>query len=345
MLRPPPEKETGGKTHERKSWSLDRLRASGDAAGECGSCRPGAVEQYESADPVVIRECLHAKEEVEKLNEFESPVAILIDELKSKNYTTEDITRELAKQGYGWDPKTGACWKGTPPSAEEMKIIQKIRGSDYSPFDAEVGTRALEQALQMMYVTNNNVYRGINTYMKPSQMIVEQEGTYQHVITTHVGRKPNPSTECWTEVGVARSVPDNVKQRFTYDNDEGGWQFHGETDSSTYRNYIIYVTDTYESGGYLYHIWIDGEWVRSGHLAFRENDVNYANEIWSDESVPAWTDDSGTAVYQDGFLYQGDGAVWWNSEVPTQWFSSPVPCPIRESHSIVGNAWKYFTWI
>ncbi|HQN91689.1 MAG TPA: hypothetical protein PK336_05430, partial [Methanoculleus sp.] len=110
MLRPPPEKETGGKTHERKSWSLDRLRASGDAAGECGSCRPGAVEQYESADPVVIRECLHAKEEVEKLNEFESPVAILIDELKSKNYTTEDITRELAKQGYGWDPKTGACW-------------------------------------------------------------------------------------------------------------------------------------------------------------------------------------------------------------------------------------------
>ena len=38
MLRPPPEKETGGKTHERKSWSLDRLRASGDAAGECGSC-------------------------------------------------------------------------------------------------------------------------------------------------------------------------------------------------------------------------------------------------------------------------------------------------------------------
>lgn len=57
-----------------------------------------------------------------------------------------------------------------------MKIIQKIRGSDYSPFDAEVGTRALEQALQMMYVTNNNVYRGINTYMKPSQMIVEQKG-------------------------------------------------------------------------------------------------------------------------------------------------------------------------
>jgi len=82
---------------------------------------PGAAEQYESADPVVIRECLPAKEEVEKLNEFESPVAILIDELKSKNYTTEDIMRELAKQGYGWDPKTGACWKGTPPSAEEMK--------------------------------------------------------------------------------------------------------------------------------------------------------------------------------------------------------------------------------
>ncbi|MDD4254698.1 MAG: hypothetical protein PHP59_04905 [Methanofollis sp.] len=307
---------------------------------------PEATDQYESLDPGAIRERLPTKEEAAKLNEFESPAKTLINELKSKNYANDDITRELAKQGYGWYPDTGACWKGTPPSTEELKIIQKIRGPDYSPFSAESSTRALEQALQMMSVTNNNAYRGINVYMKPSEMLVEPDGTYQHVITTHVGKKPNPSTECWTEVGVARSVPDNMKQCFTYDNDEGEWQFHGETDSSTYRNYAIYVTDTYESGGYLYHIWIDDNWVRSGHLAFRENDVNHANEIWSDESVPAWTDDSGTAVFRDGFLYQGNsGGVRWNSDVPTDWGCSPTPCPIRESHSIVGNAWKYYTWI
>lgn len=302
------------------------------------------VKRFETVEPGVLQEQLPTKEEIKQLNEFESPAKVLIDELKSKSYSNEDITRELAKHGYGWYPETGSCWSGTLPSEEELKIIQKIRGPEYSPFGVETGTKALEQAFHMMYVLNNDVYRGINTYMKPSEMNVEQGGTYQHVITTHVGKKPTPSTECWTEVGVARSVPDNTRQRFTFDNDEGGWVFHGETDASTYRNYIIYVTDTYENGGYLYHIWIDGEWKRSGHLVFKENEINYANEIWSDGSDP-WTDDSGIAVFKDGFLYQGSGAVWWNSDVPKDWSHSPDPCPIQEYTTIVGNAWKYETWI
>lgn len=195
-----------------------------------------------------------------------------------------------------------------------------------------------------MEVIPDTVYRGINTYMKPSQMIVESDGTRQHVVTTHVGRESAPGTPCWTEVGVIKLVGNPDRRFFPYDNDEGGYLYHGTTDEYTYRNYIIYVTDTHEDAGYLYHIWIDGAWKRSGHLAFKENNVDYANEIWSNPEDP-WTDDSGIAVFQDGFLYQGTGAVWWNSDVQTTWWHAPSVCPLRETHSIVGNAWRYLTWI
>jgi hypothetical protein len=74
------------------------------------------------------------RDKIEEMNRFVSPVEQLIEELKSKGYTDDEITAELEKYGYGWDPETGACWEGQPPTPEEQTVIDQIRGPDYSPF-------------------------------------------------------------------------------------------------------------------------------------------------------------------------------------------------------------------
>jgi hypothetical protein len=54
--------------------------------------------------------------------------------MKARQYSDEQITSILNERGYGWDPKTGACWKGLAPTPEEQKDIDYIRGPNYSPF-------------------------------------------------------------------------------------------------------------------------------------------------------------------------------------------------------------------
>jgi hypothetical protein len=193
-----------------------------------------------------------------------------------------------------------------------------------------------------MKTTSGTTYFGVNDYMKPGQMVTSSSGTNQHVVTTHVGRKPSPSTECWTEAGVADSVADPQRRYFTYDNDEGGWSFHGNAGASTLSNYEIYVTSTQESAGYKYHIWLDSAWVRSGHLAFRENFIDQANEIWADGSNPFSSDPSITE-FKDSTLYQSSGNDRWATNVPTNFNS--VGSSISESRVVSGNAYDWQMWI
>jgi hypothetical protein len=103
--------------------------------------------------------------------------------------------------------------------------------------------------------------------------------------------------------GVARSVNDQTRQYFTYDNDEGQWRFHGTADATAFKNYMIYVTSTYESAGYLYHIWINNQWVRDGHLYYRQTKYNCANEIWADGSNP-FSHDGTSSYFQNEYLYK-----------------------------------------
>jgi hypothetical protein len=284
-----------------------------------------------------------------RLNAYISPAEVIIREMQNMKYSEPQITEVLESQGYGWVPQTGACWKGTAPTEDELKIINQTRGTNYSPFNREnnvqksvLGTLSLRQEYRQMRTTSGTAYFGVNDYMKSGQTVTSSTGTYQHVLTTHVGRKPSSSTESWTEAGVAASVADPTRQYFTYDNDEGGWSFHGNAGASTVSNYQIYVTSTLESAGYLYHIWIDGSWVRSGHLAFRENYVDQANEIWADGSYP-FSSDTSITEFRDSYLYHSSGYSWWGTNVPTDF--NAVGSSISESRVISGNAYDWQTWI
>ncbi|MFN3384881.1 MAG: hypothetical protein ACK401_08325, partial [Archaeoglobaceae archaeon] len=142
----------------------------------------------------------------------------------------------------------------------------------------------------------------------------------------------------WTEVGVIRSVNDYRWQLFTYDNDEGGYRFHGTTTADTFNNYIIYVYPN--SNEHIYNIWIDGNWVRQGHLPYLENYVNQANEVWSATLI--FTPDTNVADHKRPFLYIGDGAIWWDENVPTEWWGYDI---VRERHFMDDSAWRFQTWV
>lgn len=93
----------------------------------------------------MFRKELPTKEEIDELNAYVNPVRLMIEDLKSKNCSDEEITEELKKHGYGWYPETGACWVGTPPSDEQLEIIREIRGPDYSPFPSRLSTNSSEE--------------------------------------------------------------------------------------------------------------------------------------------------------------------------------------------------------
>ena len=284
------------------------------------------------------------------LEQYISPARKAIDLMRTKKYTSDQITAMLKKNGYGWDPSTGSCWKGRDPTPEEQKMIDKIRGPGYSPFPESLnGSRqsgnivtTLRQRSALMNLADENTYFGINYDMTPGDMAISSSGTTFHVVTTHVGKiKPN-GQEDWTEAGVIRSVNNLARQYFTYDNNEGEYRFHGTTGSSTSTTYRIYVTNTYESGGYLYHIWIGGTWVRDGHLYYRQTKYNCANEIWADGSNP-FSHDATSSVFQNEYLYKSSGYQFWGNYLATITYWSPGNPPY-ESHAMNGNAWRFTTW-
>ncbi len=284
------------------------------------------------------------------LEQYVSPARKAIDLMKSKKYSSDQITAMLKKNGYGWDPSTGSCWKGREPTPEEQKMLDKYRGSGYSPFSKSLNgssqsgnsITALREQGATMNLFDENTYFGINYNLAPGDMAISWSGTQFHVVTTHVGKvKPNGQDD-WTESGVIRSVNNLDRQFFTYDNDEGEYRFHGTTSASVSTSYRIYVTNTYESGGYLYHIMIGGSWVRDGHLYYRQQKYNCANEIWADGTNP-FSHDSTSSVFQNEYLFKSSGIQYWGNSLATitTWSSDDPP---YESHAMNGNAWRFTTW-
>ncbi|WP_148212124.1 hypothetical protein [Ferroglobus placidus] len=289
---------------------------------------------------------LPSKAEIEQLNTYVNPVTKIVKALKARGLDNKEIVEILKRYNLGWDPRTGAAWREfKKPSEKELSYLKTLKPLSKNNNDVSIN-QISGQANQVMEVIPDDIYRGINTNLKPSEMRLESDGTVQHVITTHVGRTL-VNESCWTEAGVVRWLVDGEPSDiwiFTFDNDEGQWKWHGTTNSSTFTNYIIYVTDQVDAWGYIYHIWINEEWVRSGHLWYRENNVDQANEVWTDTG--SYTDDYGVAKHDDPFLYIQDYAVWWDDNVRTEWWHSPTnQCPVKEYHELEGSSWAYWTWI
>jgi len=211
------------------------------------------------------------------------------------------------------------------------------------------GVLSLKSAGALMMINDQNTYFGVNTYMSPGPLPVSSTGTFQHVVTTHIG-KPASSGEDWTEAGATMSVNDPNPRYFTYDNDEGGWQFHGAAGTSQ-KNYQIYVSSTVESftrngqtvSGYVYNIWIDNSWVRSGHLLSRQTGINCANENWA-QSGNSFSSENSHPTFQNGYLYKSSGYQLWGAYSGLQsnfniWGSG------HYTNAMSGGSYQFVSWV
>jgi hypothetical protein len=149
-----------------------------------------------------------------KLANFTDPVTKIISRLKERDYNESEITEILKKHGMGWDPKTGGTAIGISPTEDEAKHLAPL----YNPTDSETYPQQAnlntQQQNQVMEV-ENDIYRGIDNMMCSGSCAIKDGETFQHVVTTHLGRGGH-----WTEAGVVRWLDNPSWTLFTYDDDE-----------------------------------------------------------------------------------------------------------------------------
>jgi len=286
-------------------------------------------------------------EELRKLGMyFIDPVTLKISEFRAQGFSGAQITEELEKLGTGWWPETGATWIGTRPTSEESeRLPPRIWPYGGTPPEFPLSTRLIQAGAVME--TREFSYTGVQNQMKLGSIAVSSGKTIFHIVTTHFG-KPIGSLPKWTEVGVARDLnynPASVRF-FTYDNDEGGYVWHGQkTNVETYDFYKIIIIGYSPTQGYTYNIFINGYWKRTGHLPYDLNIVDQANEVWSDTGQ--WTSDTSYALHKLTYLQKPSGTwVAWNSGIPTrfrQWPSPSYPVKYRTTNDNV--AYNYYTWV
>jgi parallel beta-helix repeat protein len=306
-----------------------------------GAAKTWYVDDDGGADFTKIQDAVSIATSVAELSNFVDPATLKVEEMKALGMNDTEIVEALKPLGMGYYPKTGATWIGRTPTPEELQNLPPRRYpfKDVPPSQLIIPSEA-EQKQQLMETKNQN-YNGFCNYMKPGSLAVEEEGSYWHLATTHIGRGGN-----WTEGGVIRGAsPPSTWGIFTYDDDEGGYVFHDITNQSEYKQYLILVSNLQEPSGWRYNILINGNWVRSGHLPFYENGVDQAHEVWNYTSV--WTTDTMPAVYKDPLLFVNSSILWWNESVPTErnWMFYYITNPVRELRYLFGPAWRYETWV
>lgn len=271
--------------------------------------------------------------------DYVDPVTLKIREFRAQGMNDTQITVELAKLGMGWYPKTGATWIGTSPTPEELARTPAMP----PPFQPDSPITSNFQANQVMNTTSYS-YTAISLDMKPGSIAKGPLKTLYHYVTTHMGKEISPTQPRWTEVGVRNDIYYINPRYYTYDNDEGYWVFHGDkTDKETYDWYEIQLTGVHDSSGWVYNIFIKGNFVRSGHLAYYYNTVDTANEIFSDTGL--WVRDTSAAIHKNMYLSSGSGWINWNHNVGTLFWHAPNPCPISENHDDLSGTWTYRTFV
>ena len=284
---------------------------------------------------------------IAELSNFVDPVTEKVEEMKAKGMNNSEIIEALEKQGMGYYPETGATWIGRKPTLEKLQKLPPRRYPFKDVPSSPLTTVSEANQSNQLMGTKNQSYNGFYNCMKPGSLAVEDEGTYWHVVTTHIGRGGH-----WTEVGVIRGAcPPSTWEIFTYDDDEGGYVFHGLTNQSAYTQYMILVSNVYESSGWRYNILINGSWVRSGHLPFYENGVDQANEAWSYTNT--WTTDTIPAIHKDSLLFVNSTIICWNESVHSEWiWSRFITCPVKErhylsdsKHCLCNSSWIFETWV
>lgn len=292
---------------------------------------------------------------------YVNPATQKIRELKAEGMTETQITAELERQGMGWDPQTGAVWKGKAINVTmpKMSLLSDSSLNASRTSSAVSLTNSYWMAWEIMKGASD-LYQGCANYMSPGSIATSQGATDIHWVTMHLGREWPNGNDCWTEVGVARSfntlyAPGPGVWYFTYDNDEGSYVIvRQKTNGNTQDQYVImysYWDDwgyLQGVGGWFYDTFINGEWVRGGHLWADDSGFDCADEICSFQQN-SWTIDNINAHFFPVWTYDFYGQRWnpFNSNelfADNSGSFNPPPFPMMQNHYLYQNSWVFDAW-
>ena len=135
-------------------------------------------------------------------------------------------------------------------------------------------------------------------------MSVATRQTTYHYLCTQLGSLDSATD--WTETVLTHNLGETYKW-YTYDSNEGGWVFYMNKNTAigSADTYVILLDGTQDGNGWNYDVWINYNWVRSGHLSSLSVQAGLQKEIYSNTGT--FTDDTSNAVFYKNWVHNGQG--------------------------------------
>ena len=268
------------------------------------------------------------------LKNFVNPVTLQIQEFRVQGLSDEQITIQLENMGMGWYPKTGATWLGRTLTAEELAKMP----ATLSEGATNGNMPALQTRKYSSMRTSSYSSTGVTTEMICGSMSVSSGQTQTHYVCVQLGDLDGITN--WAEAVVTHNYGEAYKW-YTYDSDEGGFSYYMDknTASTATDTYVIMLDGTNDGNGWKYDVWINYQWVRSGHLSNLWVQAGFQKEIYSNGQ---FTNDASHAIFYRNWLHNGQGWSYWTNTVTTSWSSN---LPAHESHSMGAVSYDWETWV
>lgn len=273
---------------------------------------------------------------------FVDPVTLKIQEFKSQGLNDDQITEELAKLGMGWYPKTGATWMGRALTPEEQAKMP-AREPAKAPFDQK-SVNDEDAILQLTgrtscMRTSAASWTGVASEIVSGSMSVATGQTQFHYLCMQLGNLDSASN--WVETVLTHNLGETYRWH-TYDSDEGGWSYYMDKNTAitTPDTYVIMLDGTQDANGWKYDVWINYNWVRSGHLSNLNVQAGFQKEVYSNTGT--FTNDASHAVFYRNWLHNAGGWGYWTNSVNTWWSTAN---PVHESHSMGALSYRWETWV
>jgi hypothetical protein len=268
--------------------------------------------------------------------DFVDPVTLKIQELKAQGLGEEEITGKLKELGMGWYPKTGATWIGRTLTPEELADMPS-RSPAESLLDGNTISTYTGRTSCMR--TSDDAWTGVGADMVSGDMNRDSEETILHYICVQLGELNSASN--WAEIVLTHDLGEDYEWN-TYDNDEGEWAYYMDKDTAitAVDCYVIMLDGTYdENEGWNYDVWINYEWVRSGHLDNIFVQAGFQKEVYSDTGQ--FTDDTSRTEFYPTWRHDGMGWNYWQAGT---WWSTADP--VKEYHyAVPWQCWSWQTWV
>lgn len=276
---------------------------------------------------------------------FVDPVTLKIQEYRTQGLNDDQITTALEKLGMGWLPKTGATWIGrslTPDEQAKMPIpIPSGENEITEQKTTSIISPLTSLSSKVAYMrTSGSSCTGVSAEIVTGSMNVASGETQKHYLCVQLGDL-NGITN-WAEIVVTHKVGETYKW-YTYDSDESGatmtYYMDKNTPTTSADTFVILLDGTQDNDGWNYDMWINYNWVRSGHLSNLWVQGGFQNEVYS---YGQFTNDASYSTFYRNWLHNNGGWFYWTNSISTIWDSES---PMQENHYMSTYSYYWNTWV